>query len=128
MGAGDMRDTTNNESVKQEEDTLPPRLILYVVLAMVAFSLLLVCISYGILRSRERALRPSAKFPEQTLGPIVERSNVYEELFGNRGRGQVDVRAGRQSLERFEWVDEQRRIVRVPIDSAIELHVNSGGP
>jgi hypothetical protein len=53
---------------------------------------------------------------------------VYEELFGNVGPGQVGVREGRQALERFEWIDRDRRVVRVPIDTAIELYVNSRGP
>jgi hypothetical protein len=123
-----MNETKVHESVQQEEDVLPPRLILYVILAVIAFSLLIVGISYGILRASERELRPSGKFPERSLGPIVERSNVYEELFGNAGPGQVGVREGRQALERFEWVDRDRRIARVPIDTAIELYVNSRGP
>lgn len=122
-----MNETKIHENVRQEEDILPPRLILYVILAAIAFSLLLVGISHGMLRAREQVLRPSGKFPEQSLGPIVERSNVYEDLFGNIGFGQVDVRAGRQSLERFEWVDQQKRVVRVPIDTAIELYVHSAG-
>lgn len=115
-------------TVKQEEDVLPPRLILYVILAVIAFSLLLVGVSYAILRGREHALRPSGSFPEQSLGPIMERSNVHEELYGNVGRGQVEVRAGRESLEHFDWVDREQRIVRVPIDVAMELFVNSRGP
>lgn len=113
-------------SVKQEEDVLPPRLIVYVILGVIAFSLLLVGIAYAILRSREHALRPSGAFPELSLGPIVERSNVYEELFGNTGQGQLFVQLGRQSLERFQWEDREKRIVRVPIGTAIELYVNSG--
>lgn len=116
------------EDVRQEEDVLPPRLILYAVLGTVAFSLLLVGISYGILRNSERALRPSGRFPERSLGPIIERSNVYEELYGNAGDGQLLVRSGSQALERFEWADRDKRVVRVPIGTAIELYVNSGAP
>lgn len=123
-----MRSTNTHSSVRQEEDVLPPRLILYVVLGVVAFSLLLVGIAYGILRNSERILRPSGRFPEQSLGPIVERSNVYEELYGNAGDGQMLVRSGRQTLDQFEWVDRDKRIVRVPIGTAIELYVRSGAP
>ena len=122
----DMSETNTHTSVRQEEDVLPPRLILYVILGAVAFSLLLVGIAYGILLNRERVLRPSMQFPEQSLGPIVERSKVYEELFGNAGDGQMLFRSGRESLEKFEWVDQEKRIVRVPIGVAIELYVNSG--
>jgi hypothetical protein len=126
--ATDMSTANTHTGVQQEEDVLPPRLIVYVILGVIAFSLLLVGVAYGILRSRERALRPSGRFPEMSLGPIVERSNVYEGLFGNEGQGQFMVQTGRQSLERFDWVDREKRIVRVPIGTAIELYVNSGAP
>lgn len=122
----DMSTIHTHTSVQQEEDVLPPRLILYIIFGVIAFSLLLVGIAYGILRSCERALRPSGVFSELSLGPIVERSNVYEELFGNVGQGQVMVQSGRQSLERFQWADREKRIVRVPIGAAIEIYVNSG--
>jgi hypothetical protein len=123
-----MHNATTQSSVQQEEDILPPRLIMYVILGVVAFSLLLVGVAYGILRSSERALRPSGQFPEQSLGPIAERSNVYEELYGNGGEGQLLFHRGQLSLERFEWSDREKRIVRVPIGTAIELYVNSGAP
>ena len=123
-----MHNATTQASVQQEEDLLPPRLIMYVILGVVAFSLLLVGVAYGILRSSERALRPSGQFSEQLLGPIAERSNVYEDLFGNGGEGQLLFHTGQMSLERFEWADREKRIVRVPIGTAIELYVNSGAP
>lgn len=120
--------SNTNTTVHQEEDILPPRLIIYVILGVITFSLLIVVVSYGILRSREHALRPDGRYPELALGPITERSNVYEQLFGQAGYGQFDVRDGRQSLQRFEWADRDKRTVRVPIDLAIELYVNSGTP
>jgi hypothetical protein len=123
-----MSRTNTHTSVRQEEDVLPPRLILYAVLGTVAFSLLLVGIAYGILKQSERALRPSGRFPERALGPIVERSNVYEELYGEAGDGQILLRSGKQSLERFDWADREQRVVRVPIGTAIQLYVNSGSP
>jgi len=123
-----MNETNTDTNPIQEEDVLPPRLLLYVILGVIAFSLLLVGIAYAILRNREHALRPSMQFPEESLGPIMERSNVYENLFGNEGDGQSLVRAGRESLDRLEWVDREKRIVRVPIGTAIELYVNSGAP
>ena len=123
-----MSTTHTQKTVHQEDDVLPPKLIVYVIFGVIAFSLLLVGISYGILRSSERALRPSGRFSELSLGPIVERSNVHEELFGNAGQGQLFVQSGRQSLERFQWADRENRIVRVPIGTAIELYVNSGAP
>jgi hypothetical protein len=115
-------------TVLQEEDVLPPRLLVYVILGVIAFSLVIVGIAYGILRSSERSLRPSGQFPETRLGPIVERSNVYEELFGQAGDGQMLARSARQELETYTWINQEKRIVRVPIEVAIDLYVKSEIP
>jgi hypothetical protein len=123
-----MSNTHTHATVQQEEDLLPPRIILFVILGVITFSLLLVGVAYAILQSRERELRPSGEFSELSLGPIVQRSNVYEELFGNAGQGQLTVQSDRQSLERFQWADRKKRTVRVPIGAAIEMYVNSGAP
>lgn len=114
----------HHESVKQEEDVLPPRLLVYALFGAIAFSLALVGVSIGIQRSREAELRPSGAFPEKDLGPIQERSNVHEELYSNLGRGQIVLLTQRQLLERFDWVGDDRRTVRVPIDVAMDLVVN----
>ncbi|MDC0747559.1 hypothetical protein [Polyangium mundeleinium] len=113
--------------VKQEEDVLPPRLILYAVLGSIAFALVLSGVSYGIQRSREAVLRPSGVYPEEKLGPIKERSNVHEELFSNLGQGQILERTQRQSLQQFEWVGEDRKKVKVPVDVAMDLVASGVG-
>jgi hypothetical protein len=118
--------TERHGSVKQEEDVLPPRLITYALAGSIAFALALTGVSYGIQRSREAGLRPSGVYPEAALGPIQERSNVHEELFSNLGRGQIVHLTKRQSLERFEWVGEDRTKVRVPIDVAMDLVAGGG--
>ncbi|MRG92187.1 hypothetical protein [Polyangium spumosum] len=116
--------TERHGSVKQEEDVLPPRLIMFALVGSIVFSLVLSGVSYGIQRSREAALRPSGVYPEKNLGPIQERSNVHEELFTNLGRGQIVHLEKRQSMEQFGWVGEDRAKVRVPIDVAMDLVVN----
>jgi len=111
------------ERPRQEDDILPPRLILYTILGAVGVCLALSLVSFGIQRKRELVLRPSDQYPERALGPIVERSSVHEELFSELGRGQVQARAAAQSLARFGWVDRERGLVRVPIDVAMDLVV-----
>ncbi|MDI1446925.1 hypothetical protein [Polyangium sp. 6x1] len=113
--------------VKQEEDVLPPRLIMYAILGSIAFAFVLSEVSYVIQRSREAVLRPSGIYPEEKLGPIEERSNVPEELFSNFGKGQILNDTKRQSLQQFEWVGEDRRRVRVPVDVAMDLVVSGAG-
>jgi len=108
---------------QQEEDTLPPRLILYAILGSLAFSLVLGVASWSLQKTREHDLRPSDDYPEARLGPIMERSNVHEELYSQLGRGQVFEKTGRQALHSFQWVDDQKKVIRVPIDMAIDLYV-----
>jgi hypothetical protein len=128
MKADDMNTDPINSNVRQEEDVLPPRLLMHSMMGMIGFSLVILGVAYGILRSSERALRPSGEFSEMWLGPIVERSNVDEDLYGNAGAGQLLQRDDRAALERFEWVNREQRIVRMPIEMAIELYVNSAAP
>lgn len=108
---------------RQEEDLLPPRLILYVILGALGFSLVLSFVSYRIQGVREHGLRPSGVFLERNLEPIVERSKVYQVLLTSRGEGQILEIQGRQSLEHFGWVREPGGLVRVPIDVAMDLAV-----
>lgn len=115
-------------SVHQEEDVLPPRLLVYVILGVIFISLVLVAVALGILRSSERALRPDGQFTEKSLGPIVERSNVYEDLFGQAGNGQVLAREQRRALSEYIWLDREKRIVRVPIAIAVDLYIRSEVP
>lgn len=123
-----MNTPNSTPSVRQEEDILPPRLIVYVIFATVGFALLIVVIATGIWRFDIHQLRPSGQFSEMWLGPIVERSNVYEELYGAAGPGQMQVQEARASLEKFVWVDRDKGIVRVPIDKAIQMYVNAQQP
>ncbi|HRI66296.1 MAG TPA: hypothetical protein PK156_18740 [Polyangium sp.] len=123
-----MTNEPTNPSVRQEEDVLPPRLLLYVMVGMIAFSLAIAGVAYVILRSQERALRPSGEFSEMWLGPIIERSNVYEDLYGNAGPGQLQNRNDQAELEQVEWANREQRIVRVPIEMAIELYVSASAP
>jgi len=122
-----MNQHESHPAVKTEEDVLPPRLLVYVLLAVLGFSAVLAGISYAIQRSREKALRPSGLFPEMDLGPIRVRSNVEETLFTGLGAGQVLMIQGRQRLERFDWIGDDKRRVKVPIDVAMDLVAAEGG-
>lgn len=125
MKADDMSTGQTTSTVHQEDDILPPRLLVYVILGVLVISFVLVAVAFAILRSSERYLRPSGQFSETSLGPIIERSNVYEDLFGQAGDGQILARVSRQTLHEYAWVDKEKRIVRIPIDIAVDLYVNS---
>jgi len=115
-------------SVHQEADILPPRLLVYVILGVLVISLVLVAVAFGILRFSEQALRPDGQFSEMSLGPIIERSNVYEDLFGQAGEGQILTRVNRQTLDGYAWINKEKRIVRVPIEIAVDLYIKSDVP
>jgi hypothetical protein len=121
-----MKEPEPKPNMRQEEDRLPPRLLLYVILAIIAFSLALGLISSLLQGYREHALRPSGNFSEKNLGPIHERAQVHEELFTNLGDGQMLLSAQRTKLGKFVWVDGEHKVVRVPIDVAMDIVVNEG--
>lgn len=61
--------------------------------------------------------------PSAATHPPEHGSPLEHELF-DHATGGDDVRAaGAQRLERYEWVDRGARIVRIPIDRAIEAVV-----
>ena len=83
---------------------------LLVVLAVIASAL------FGA-SSRKRLARGVEEPPE----PGGEVSNVHTELFRRPLAGELLKERQRQALGRYGWVDQQRGVVRVPIDVAIEL-------
>jgi hypothetical protein len=110
-----------NPTVRLEEDVLPARTI-----AMVAIVLLLICAFLGgwawlILREREQTLRPGRVFPERELGPPREVEGVQQVIFDYGPFGLRLAAERRRFLETWGWVDEERGLVRIPVERAMEL-------
>lgn len=62
--------------------------------------------------------------PPQLVRPAVAPSPLERALFdgspGTTGRGAELRAAGARQLERYEWVDRTARVVRIPIERAID--------
>lgn len=118
---------TRHEDVRTEEDVLPGRTVTIVLVATIAFSVLLSLASYGIQREREAALRPSGEFPEAKARPPRELPGVERYLFETVERAPAPNRIQREALEAWSWQDPTRRTVNLPIGHAMRLVVEQGG-
>jgi hypothetical protein len=112
----------------QEEDTVPGWKVLLAVAVTLLVSGVLIGWSISMLDAREAELRPSRSFPEQLLGPRRRVSGVEQSLFAEPARGIVQAARARRELDRYQWVDRELGIVRIPIERAIELRAREGAP
>jgi len=114
-------DEPRHPDVRPEKDVLPGKFILRTLLATTMITIALCFATHLILRARLIQLRPSYRFPERDLPAPHDVATVRQELFrvaDPRPPLQEEQRAG---LAGFGWVDRERGIVRVPIDTAMEI-------
>jgi hypothetical protein len=114
--------------LRQEEDAVSARLIGSAILIMLAISAVLVTLAVSLTNGETARLRPSMAFPERWLGPRRRVARVRQDVFGeHRGEASLDTSA-RVALGGYGWVDEERGIVRIPIDRAIDIVARRGQP
>src|SRR4051812_5984771 len=112
----------------QEEDRVPGWKVSLAVLVTLVVSGVTIAWSVHMLDERVAVLRPSRIFPEQRLGPRRRVSGVEQRLFTEPPIGlSTEARALRE-LDRYQWVDRTRGIVRIPIERAMELRAREGAP
>jgi hypothetical protein len=116
-----MSSIPKNEELHQEEDQLPWLTLLLTATAMALVLALLIAWAWYSLQQRERVLRPSLRFPERELGPRHPVEEELEDIFGDKGRGEVLNDRKRKEISQFQWVDRQKRLVTIPVDDAIDL-------
>jgi hypothetical protein len=116
-----MSASPKNTDLHQEEDRLPNATLLLTAIFMALVLALLVAWAWYSLQQRERVLRPSHVFPERNLGPRHAVDEELEDIFGNKGRGEVLNERKRKEISSFHWVDRQKRVVSIPVDDAIDL-------
>jgi hypothetical protein len=111
----------------QEEDDLPRGRVIFG--AVVVLVITGVIIAWAITQedAYEARYRPFRVFPEQALGPRRAVARTPQDLFEEGGPGRALNERKRRELESYGWVDRERRIVRIPIDAAIDLVVEEGG-
>jgi hypothetical protein len=105
-----------NPGLRQEAERIHVAVIWLVGLGGVAVTVLLVAIAWWLVIP-----------PPAAAHPLRQASPLEHGLF-DRAAGGSDARAaGAQRLERYEWVDRQARVVRIPIDRAIDAVVADPG-
>ncbi len=104
-----------------EEDVLPFGRLLGILIATLLLAAGLCVWAWGVLYVHEGHLRPGRHFPERHLGPPEARQGVEEVIFDLQRKGPALERAQRHELDRFRWVDQQQRIVQIPIERAIDV-------
>jgi hypothetical protein len=111
----------------QEDDIVSAGRIALAMLAMVAISAVLVVASVAATNARMDRHRPSGAFPERWLGPRHPVAGVREDIFEEHGGASLGG-LSRATLDRYGWVDRDRRVVRIPIERAIDLVVAGRQP
>lgn len=107
--------------VHQEKDEVPMRRLLLVGFAAIGLSAILVILSWMLLEQRIGVLRPSRDFPESRLTAQREVVMIQQELFSDRGPGQLLDSERRKALESFSWADRAQNRVNIPIEDAMSL-------
>ena len=123
-----MNEEPRHPDLPQEEDAIAWRKILLGALGSAVIILVLVIAAFSIVARGEARRRPSGEFPEERLGPRGSVAEVQQDLFGTaRGFGQRLDEQKRRALSTYGWVDRERRIVRIPVDQAMELLLVESG-
>ena len=98
----------------QENDRVPLRGALLIALSAVLVSAGAVGVSVLLAGSRPSAARVS--------GPSASATSMPEQSLIERTERGLDLRRAQQrEFERYEWVDGDAGIVRIPIERAIDL-------
>lgn len=116
-----------HEEVTYMDDVVPRVLVLRVLAFTVGISVILCVIAYLLLGLHERSFRPGRHFPERNLPAPHVVANVRAapfELPDNTPSLKDDERV---LLHSWGWADEQKRVVRIPVDRAIELLLEQSG-
>ncbi len=123
-----MIDDIRHPELRQEEDRVPPAIILLVFALVGLIGIFLVVWALYGLERREQALRPNLVFPERELGPRHAVSEDLENIYGDVGPGQLLNDRKRHKLDSFEWVDRRQGIVTIPIEDAMTLMLQGDRP
>ena len=102
-------------------DQLPRGAIRRGMLATVMITIALCFATYVYTHLWMLHYRPSGVFPEQNLAPPHDVAHVRQELFEVPHPRPTILDRDRALWNSFGWVDRDRRVVRVPVDVAIEL-------
>jgi hypothetical protein len=118
-----MNDHPHPFEVRQEEDRPAWRKIIVAASVALAIIAVLVIAAWASRGLREAERRPGLDFPEERLGPRRSVQEVQQDVFVDRGFGQLLDAQKRRDLSTYGWVDRDRRLVHIPVDQAMDLVV-----
>jgi hypothetical protein len=110
-----------NRGVRAEAEGVSALVVLAALVATICGGAALGGAAYFLLHVREGQLRPSRVFAERTLPAPHRVAEVLEEPFDVAHPRPTLKERQRQSLHQFAWVDRARRLVRIPIDLAMDI-------
>ncbi len=102
-------------------DLVPRALVVGVLACTVAIAAVLCVIAFVILSAHERTYRPDGRFPERNLPAPHEVANVRQSPFQLPDTTPTIADEERGLLRTYGWVDHEKRIVRIPLDRAVDI-------
>jgi hypothetical protein len=114
-------DEPTNPEVRAAPDAISKGPIWVIAIATLMLCAVLCVIAWGILRMRERNLRPSGRFPERQLGPPHEVAGVRADPYELPENEPSVKERQRAALGRYGWVDRAHGVVQIPVDDAYDL-------
>ncbi|HEV7555187.1 MAG TPA: hypothetical protein VGO00_07035 [Kofleriaceae bacterium] len=96
----------------QDSENVRSKIVWSVAAGTVVLSAIFVVIAWALVES-----------PPQPARPISNASPLENALFDVANHGQDSIAAGRRELDRYDWVDREAGVVRIPIDRAIDAVV-----
>src|SRR5688500_18729303 len=109
--------------VRSEEDALPAGRLLLIFGGIIVIAVVWVVVAWFLLDHSENAHRPGRGFPERELAARDVVSGIEQTLIETRDHGVELAREKQRQLEGYQWVDREQRIVRIPIEKAMEIVV-----
>lgn len=119
--------SASHERPRQQNDVLAGSKLVGVLVATVAFSLLCIGVATLLLRAREQALHPGARWPDRHLNPPHTVQGVRQHLFRDYDEAYLLHEAQRRALDHYQWVDRKAGTVTIPIERAYELLLSEEG-
>jgi hypothetical protein len=112
----------------QERDSISFKKASIVIAASLALVGILSAIAWGITRASLAQHRPFGRFPERHIDPRGHVPETRWALIDRDAPGLTRKRHEQDALQSYGWVDPKNRIVRIPIDQAMDLIASGGFP
>src|SRR5262249_6935268 len=116
-----MKEPHHADRLQQEPDTISLRTGLLATGAFLLIGGVLSVIAWGITRTSLSDLRPGGRFPERHIDAQGRLAEVRSSLIDQTAPGLTRKRQEEEILRTYGWVDPRKRIVRIPIDQAMDL-------